>query len=94
MKPSFTAAVYRGAFEVELKMSSFLLKRNAPREENGIQIQSKEGKWAGIRQSIQMVLFARQLYSNLRGGRASTHSPPELHGASDRAPSQIKMACW
>lgn len=82
MKQFFhSGCLLRSVFEVELKMSSFLLKRNVPRDENGIQIQSKEGKmkWARIRQSIQMVLFACQLYSNLRGDIASTHSSYELH---------------
>lgn len=90
-----SGCLLRSVFEVELKMSSFLLKRNVPRDENGIQIQSKEEKmkWAGIRLSIQMVIFACQLYSNLRGDIASTHSSYELHRARDQAPFQIKIAC-
>lgn len=58
-----SGCLLRSVFEVELKMSSFLLKRNVPSDEYRIQIQSKEEKikWAGIRQSIQMVLFACQL---------------------------------
>lgn len=39
-----SGCLLRSVFEVELKMSSFLLKRNVPRDENGIQIQSKEEK--------------------------------------------------